>query len=168
MTTVAVLGDTVTLVLTDARSVTAAVSLTCGSTTLTAFTRTIAGEGRLAGALYSPAASIIPTVASPPAMSFTSHFTALLELFCTLAWNCWVAPRATDAVDGVTLIFRLTVPWNTNTAVSIASGSAVLMALMRSVDGAGVLAGARYRPAALIVPRAALPPGTSLTSHVTC
>ncbi len=46
---------------------------------------------------------IVPTEEFPPWTPFTHHVTAVLEAFCTVAVNCWVAPRATLAVEGDTL-----------------------------------------------------------------
>jgi len=41
---------------------------------------TVAGFGTEAGAVYSPLALIVPTVALPPAMLFTLHVTEELKL----------------------------------------------------------------------------------------
>jgi hypothetical protein len=56
--------------------VTDAVPVRVGSTTLAARTVTTFGEGGIVGAVYSPVASIVPTVAFPPAMPFTLQVTA--------------------------------------------------------------------------------------------
>jgi hypothetical protein len=82
----------------DLSSVTAiaaavAVIVTCAEALLvlcaceTAVTVTVAGEGTVAGAVYIPAASIVPCVESPPATPFTCHVTAVFDVFATFAAN---------------------------------------------------------------------------------
>jgi len=82
--------------------VTAAVALAAGSPRLIAVTCICAGEGNIAGAVYRPAAVIVPAAAVPPLAPLTLQLTAGLELPITVAENCWVAPRITLALLGVT------------------------------------------------------------------
>ena len=53
----------------------------------TAVTVTVAGEGTVIGAVYTPDAEIIPTVALPPAVPLTLQFTAVFEEPVTVAAN---------------------------------------------------------------------------------
>ena len=53
---------------------------------------TVAGDGAVAGAVYSPVFDIVPTVELPPLIAFTSHVTAVLDAPVTEAVNCWVCP----------------------------------------------------------------------------
>ena len=52
-----------------------------------------------AGAVYKPAALIVPVVAFPPATPSTDHVTAVFVLLATLAVNCVVAPTTTFTED---------------------------------------------------------------------
>lgn len=63
---------------------------------------TVAGEGTVIGAVYAPAAEIIPTMALPPATPLTLQFTIVLEEPATVAVNAWVMATCTLAVAGVT------------------------------------------------------------------
>ena len=47
-----------------------------------------------AGAVYMPPEVMVPTVAFPPATPSTDHATVVLEMFCTVAVNCVLAPVA--------------------------------------------------------------------------
>ena len=63
--------------------------------------------GKLAGAVYRPVASIVPSVAFPPATPFTPHVTAVLVVFVTITVNCCVAPTRTGTFppgDTLTII----------------------------------------------------------------
>jgi hypothetical protein len=74
------------------------------SATDTARTATVAGLGALAGAEYTPAVDIVPTVALPPVMPFTCHVTVFVEPFTTVAEKaCVPDPACTIADDGETL-----------------------------------------------------------------
>jgi hypothetical protein len=53
----------------------------------TAVTVTVAGEGTVIGAVYTPDVEIIPTVALPPAVPLTLQFTAVFEEPVTVAVN---------------------------------------------------------------------------------
>jgi len=82
--------------------VTAAAALFVLSAWLVAWTFTVAGTGRFCGAVYRPAAEIVPTVLLPPGTPFTAQLTAVLGVLVTLAVNCRVTPRKTEAVTGET------------------------------------------------------------------
>ena len=83
------------LVLDEPPLVTAAVAVTVAiaepifveSTTDTAVMVTVAGVGTVIGAVYTPDAEIIPTVALPPEVPLTLQFTAVLEAPVTVAVN---------------------------------------------------------------------------------
>jgi len=51
--------------------------------------------------VYKPDVDIVPTVEFPPAMPFTVHVTAVLDVPVTVAVNCCVAPSESDALAGV-------------------------------------------------------------------
>src|SRR5258708_39802372 len=53
-----------------------------------AVTVTAAGLGTAAGAVYKPAAEMVPTVALPPVIPLTCQVTAVLAVFRTVALNC--------------------------------------------------------------------------------
>jgi hypothetical protein len=57
------------------------------SITATAVMVTVAGEGTVMGAVYTPVAEIVPRVALPPAVPLTLQFTAMLEEPVTAAAN---------------------------------------------------------------------------------
>jgi hypothetical protein len=61
-----------------------------GSATLVAAIVTVAGEGKPAGAVYSPVDEIVPTVEFPPAVPFTVHVTLVFDELVTFAANCCV------------------------------------------------------------------------------
>lgn len=50
-----------------------------------------------------PAVEIVPTLELPPAIPLTVQVTAVFDVPVTLAVNCCVCPRNTEAVEGVTL-----------------------------------------------------------------
>jgi hypothetical protein len=74
-----------------------------GSATLVAATCTLAGDGKSAGAVYRPAAEIVPVAALPPATPFTLHVTAVFVVFVTVALNASVFPNNTDPLLGATV-----------------------------------------------------------------
>ena len=59
-----------------------------GSATLVAFTVTVAGEGKLAGAKYSPWVEIVPHAAPVQPELLTDHVTAIFEVPDTFTANC--------------------------------------------------------------------------------
>ncbi|MFQ5329106.1 MAG: hypothetical protein ACE5D4_03850, partial [Thermodesulfobacteriota bacterium] len=83
-------------------TVTDAVPAVVPSASLTALIVTVAGEGALAGAVYRPVASIVPTVALPPATPLTCQVTVVVAEPVTVSENCFVLPTSTLAVDGET------------------------------------------------------------------
>ena len=72
------------------------------SALLVAVTWTVAGEGRSAGAVYTPAVVIVPSVAFPPATALTLQLTAVSVVFATEAANVAWFPSTTDPLGGVT------------------------------------------------------------------
>ncbi len=62
--------------------------------------------GIACGAVYMPSVEIVPTALFPPGTPLTAQATAVLPVLLTVALNCCVAPKATDALAGDTL--RLT------------------------------------------------------------
>ncbi len=57
--------------------------------------------------------------------------------------------------------------WIVTTALAEADASAVLTAVTLTLAGEGTATGARYKPAALMVPRVELPPVTPFTFQIT-
>jgi hypothetical protein len=74
-----------------------------GSATLVAVICAAADAGRSAGAVYTPAALIVPLVAVPPATPLTLQVTLELLALVTVATNACEAPSTTDALPGVTV-----------------------------------------------------------------
>jgi hypothetical protein len=64
---------------------------------------TVAGDGRSGGAVYTPAAVIVPRVELPPATPFTLQLTAVSVVFVTVAVKVAWFPRRTDPVAGFTV-----------------------------------------------------------------
>ncbi len=56
----------------------------CESAALTAFTVTVLGEGSVAGAVYLPVESIVPSAAEPPAVPFTDQLTIVFVVPVTV------------------------------------------------------------------------------------
>ena len=90
-------------------SVTALLELLVESAALTAFTVTELGEGSVFGAVYFPAASMVPRAAEPPAVLLTDQVTEVLVLPVTVAAKVSVAPARMLAVGGVTEIETVSV-----------------------------------------------------------
>lgn len=94
----AVCTETADVFSVTAIAVAVAVIVTCAEPLLllsaweTAVIVTAAGEGTVAGAVYIPAALIVPCVESPPATPFTCHATAVLDVFETVAVKGLVVP----------------------------------------------------------------------------
>jgi hypothetical protein len=57
------------------------------SAAATAVTVTVAGDGRVVGAVYTPEVEIMPTVELPPVTPLTCQVTAVLVVFVTVAVN---------------------------------------------------------------------------------
>ena len=83
-------------------TVTAAPSDFVGSAWLVAVIVTVAGDGRSAGAVYTPALVIIPTTAFPPATPLTLQLTAVSAVFVTFALKFAVFPNTIELVFGLT------------------------------------------------------------------
>jgi hypothetical protein len=81
--TLAVAGETVTTM--SSFRLTLAEALARASAWLTAVTVTLAGDGRVAGAVYNPDAEIVPALALPPETPFTSQVTLAFVLPVTMA-----------------------------------------------------------------------------------
>ena len=78
---------------------TVAVAATPGSATDTAFTVTLDGLGRVAGAEYRPADVIVPNVELPPGTSLTNHVTRVSVAFETVAVKVCAPTPATSVTD---------------------------------------------------------------------
>jgi hypothetical protein len=130
---------------------------------------TLGGLGGAAGAVYSPAAEMVPAAALPPAVPFTLQVTAVFTEFVTVAVNCWVAEGATVTRDGatVTVTDGGAGGWTVTVAVPVDDGLCALAACTVTLAGLGTAAGAVYKPALEIVPTVAFPPATLLTLQVT-
>lgn len=70
---------------------------------LVAATVTVVGEGRSAGAVYTPSAVIVPAEALPAGMPFTLQITLVFVVFVTVAANVCELPRRIDPLVGVTV-----------------------------------------------------------------
>jgi hypothetical protein len=84
-------------------TVSAAVSDFVASAWLVALTCTVAGEGRSAGAVYTPPVVVVPTVALPPAISSTLQLTVVSAVFVTVAVNMAVFPSSMGPLGPVTV-----------------------------------------------------------------
>ena len=73
------------------------------SATLVAVICAAADAGRSAGAVYTPAALIVPLAAVPPATPLTLQVTLVLLALETVATNACEAPSTTDALPGATM-----------------------------------------------------------------
>jgi len=71
-----------------------------GSAALTALTVTVPPLGTDPGAVYRPLELTVPTVPFPPVIPFTLQVTLKLEVFCTVAVNCWVLRTRSVALLG--------------------------------------------------------------------
>jgi hypothetical protein len=70
---------------------------------LVAVTCIIGGDGRSAGAVYTPTEVIVPSVAFPPGTPLTVQLTAMSVVFVTLAVKFAWPPSTTDPFDGFTV-----------------------------------------------------------------
>jgi hypothetical protein len=86
-----------------------------------------------AGAVYNPAAAIVPTLEFPPVTESTDHVTAVFEVPCTVAVNCACPPTG-----------RLTDDWLSVTLTS--GGVGVEVDLPPQPTSARVIAKVRQRP----------------------
>jgi len=70
---------------------------------LVAVTCTVAGDGKSAGAVYTPTGVIVPSVALPPGTPPTLQLTAMSVVFVTVAAKVVWPPSTTDAFIGFTV-----------------------------------------------------------------
>jgi hypothetical protein len=113
-------------------------------------TVTAAGLGRIAGAVYSPAAVMCPQFEPVQPVPATLHNTDVLELPVTCAENCREAEAAIVAEVGEMVI--LTPGTIVTVALADLVGSATDVAVTEKNGGLGGAAGAVNRPDGLIVP----------------
>jgi len=64
---------------------------------------TVGGDGRSAGAVYTPPDVIVPSVAFPPGAPLTLQLTAVSVVFVTVAVRVAWPPSTTDPVTGFTV-----------------------------------------------------------------
>jgi hypothetical protein len=110
-----------------------------GSATDTADTVTLAGAGIAAGAVYSPALDMVPTVALPPTTPLTCQVTAVFVVLETVAVKVCVLSTASVALVGVTPTTTCT---TVTTAEADCAGLATDTADTVTVAGVGITAGA--------------------------
>jgi len=72
-----------------------------GSAALCAVTTAVVSAGKFAGAVYTPAALIVPLLALPPLTPFTLQETLVSLALLTVATNVCVFPNSTEALPGV-------------------------------------------------------------------
>jgi hypothetical protein len=142
------------------------------SATLVAAIVTVAGEGKLDGAVYNPLAEILPLVRLPPATPFTDQVTLVSEfVLATAAANCIVPASRTEPLVGETLMDTTGVTVTVTCALADFVVSTTLVTVTVTVDGDGIDAGAVYRavvrPVDETVPTDESPPATPFTAHMT-
>src|SRR6266849_8274541 len=76
-----------------------------GSAWLVAVICTVAGDGKSAGAVYTPADVIVPIVAFPPGTLFTLQLTAVSVVFVTVTVKVAWFPSTTDRFARRTVTF---------------------------------------------------------------
>jgi hypothetical protein len=133
------------------------------SAALVAVTVTVSGLGGYSGAVYSPAFEIVPTVELPPATPLTVQVTSVLVAPRMVAVNCCVPLTCKEG--GVT--FKASEMLMATEVEADLAVSAWLVAIMVTLAGLGIIAGAVYMPELDIVPTVELPPVTPPTDHVT-
>jgi hypothetical protein len=124
---------------------------------LVAVTVTVRCALTVAGAVYNPAELIVPA----PVTGLKVHVTAAFAAFVTVAVNCCVPPAYSVAIVGDTAI--LTGGDSVTVAVADFVMSAWLVAITFTFWVPLTVAGAVYKPVALIVPA----PVAGLKVHVT-
>ena len=107
---------------------------------------TVCCVATVAGAVYRPVASMVPT----PEVGLSAQVTDVIVAFTTVAVNCWVWPPDSVGVAGLTV----TVIGGESVTVEVAVFvlSTWLVAVTVTVCGAAIAAGAAYNPEALMVP----------------
>lgn len=111
-----------------------------GSAELVAVTVTLAGEGTVGGAAYSPVPLIVPHAAALQPLPCTVHATAVFDVPTTDALNCCVAPTTTEAFAG--LVVTTTTGTMVTAAAAVLLGSAMLVAATVTLGGVGATIGA--------------------------
>jgi hypothetical protein len=126
---------------------------------------TVAGLGKLAGAVYRPAEVIVPQVAPEQPDPLARHVTAAFCIPAIAARNCWVPSTATSLFAGVTLITsgKMMVTTANPDFVLLASEVAVIVICA----GVGTTAGAVYRPSDVMSPQLLPEQPTPLRLQVT-
>jgi hypothetical protein len=71
-----------------------------GSAWLVAVTCTVTGDGKSAGAVYTPAAVTVPVAALPPETPFTLQLTVVSVVFFTVAVKVSILPSNTEPLGG--------------------------------------------------------------------
>ena len=112
-----------------------------GSDTLAAVIVTVAGDGAVAGTVYSPVEEIVPQVAPLQPVPDSVQVTAVFDVPVTEAANCCVVPTVVDTLAGVT---ATTI---TGTIIRFADadlvGSTTLVAITLTLAGVGATDGAK-------------------------
>ena len=128
---------------------------------------TVEPIGGVFGAVYTPAAEIVPTVALPPRVPFTSQFTVVSVAPVTVPVKVFVfaLPAAKVAEVGETVTVGAAVM--VVTALTDKAGSSYDTAVTFPVGGEGTCVGAMYFPEVSILPTVSFPPGTPFTCQVT-
>jgi len=119
-----------------------------------AVTLTVAGDGNVAGAVYTPAVEIVPTVALPPAIVLTCQVTCVLSVSPTVAVKDCVLPLPAC---------RLPLAGDTETVTGEGTVMAVRQAFVPAVAGAELVAAVEPT---VTVARSILP-ASSVTVSVT-
>jgi len=164
--TLAVVGETVTEITGAAVIVTVVESDFVLSACEIALTVTVP-LGTAAGAVYKPAALIVPTVPLPPVVPLTCQVTAVFAVFVSVAVNCCVKLTCTEGVFGLTATVIAGGAVTLTVAAPVFVASACEVAVTVTVPPVGTLVGAVYKPDALMVPMLAAPADVLLTCHVT-
>jgi hypothetical protein len=163
VTTVAVAGDTETLI--AATKVTVALADFVASAFEVAVTATVEGLGTLAGVLYKPLLLMVPHALPVHPVPATVHVTPVLDDPVTVAVNFRLPPVVTVAEVGE-IDTEIADCINTLADPDFV-GSAVEVARTVTSAGFGTALGAVYSPVEVIVPHAAPLQPVPLTLHVT-
>jgi len=147
-----------------------------GFATLCATTVTVAGVGKICGAVKLPFASTAP---QPKGQAEPERDQRTAVSGCPpleiVGWKTRVAPSSTEAAIGLSAISTSLAIVTTEVADFVASASLVAVTCTAVADAPAAMApavvgrsaGAVYTPSAVIVPLAAVPPGTPFTAHIT-
>ncbi len=149
VTTFAVVGETETA--TGGATVTVAEADLVTSACEVAVTVTVAGLGTALGAVYKPPVVTVPQAAPLQPVPETLHVTAVSVLPLTVAENCCWVPVTSCTLVGETLM--VTEVLIDTVAVPNCVASATEIAFTVTTLGIGGVAGAVYKPAAVICPQ---------------